>query len=177
MSSETGQPVLSFCVVQFTPCLTVDSGGANLLSPVFLPLFPVTVGLCLPLPFCRLPPAWLADWLLILPTYLSNQDGLVATDDSQNMQFMSNQNGKFPLSNSALPNQALGSLAGQGMPSLSSVRQVRLSIALNKQKKQAVPSKPPGPFSVFHRMSWVLLNNLETFGNCEWPLPEMATLL
>lgn len=56
---------------------------------------------------------------------LSHQDGIVA-DESQNMQFMSNQNMKLPPSNNALPNQALGSLAGLGMQSLNSVRQVRL---------------------------------------------------
>lgn len=54
---------------------------------------------------------------------LSNQDGIVA-DESQNMQFMSSQSMKLPPSNSALPNQALGSIAGLGMQNLNSVRQV-----------------------------------------------------
>ncbi|KAG8145407.1 hypothetical protein E2320_011947, partial [Naja naja] len=49
-------------------------------------------------------------------------DGLVA-DDSPNMQFMPSQNGKFPPSNSALPNHVLGSLAGLNVQSLNSVRQ------------------------------------------------------
>ncbi|XP_043834486.1 trinucleotide repeat-containing gene 6A protein isoform X4 [Dromiciops gliroides] len=51
-----------------------------------------------------------------------DKDGIVA-DESQNMQFMSNQNMKLPPSNSALPNQALGSIAGLGMQNLNSVRQ------------------------------------------------------
>lgn len=76
---------------------------------------------------------------------LPNQDGLVVADDSQNMQFMSNQNGKFPPSNSALPNQAPGSLAGQGMPSLSSVRQVRLQASFSYK---GVPPKPPFQFFI-----------------------------
>ncbi|XP_066496446.1 trinucleotide repeat-containing gene 6A protein isoform X3 [Tiliqua scincoides] len=76
-----------------------------------------------------------------------DKDGLVATDDSQNMQFMSNQNGKFPLSNSALPNQALGSLAGQGMPSLSSVRQngnpnMFGNLAAQPRSMQQSPAQP-----------------------------------
>lgn len=54
---------------------------------------------------------------------LSNQDGIVA-DESQNLQFMSSQSMKLPPSNSALPNQALGSIAGLGMQNLNSVRQV-----------------------------------------------------
>lgn len=40
------------------------------------------------------------------------------------MQFMSSQSMKLPPSNSALPNQALGSIAGLGMQNLNSVRQV-----------------------------------------------------
>lgn len=54
---------------------------------------------------------------------LSTQDGIV-TDESQNMQFMSSQSMKLPPSNSALPNHALGSIAGLGMQNLNSVRQV-----------------------------------------------------
>lgn len=54
---------------------------------------------------------------------LSHQDGIVA-DESQNLQFMSSQSLKLPPSNSALPNQALGSIAGLGMQNLNSVRQV-----------------------------------------------------
>ncbi|XP_078201048.1 trinucleotide repeat-containing gene 6A protein isoform X27 [Callithrix jacchus] len=51
-----------------------------------------------------------------------DKDGIVA-DESQNMQFMSSQSMKLPPSNSALPNQALGSIAGLGMQNLNSVRQ------------------------------------------------------
>lgn len=58
---------------------------------------------------------------------LSNQDGIVA-DESQNMQFMSSQSMKLPPSNSALPNQALGSIAGLGMQNLNSVRQVSADV-------------------------------------------------
>ncbi|XP_042293656.1 trinucleotide repeat-containing gene 6A protein [Sceloporus undulatus] len=53
-----------------------------------------------------------------------DKDGLVvAADDSQNVQFMSNQSTKFPPSNSALPNHALSSLTGLSAQSLNSVRQ------------------------------------------------------
>ncbi|KAH0631725.1 hypothetical protein JD844_019475 [Phrynosoma platyrhinos] len=52
-----------------------------------------------------------------------DKDGLVAADDSQNVQFMSSQSTKFPPSNSALPNYALSSLTGLSAQSLNSVRQ------------------------------------------------------
>lgn len=67
-------------------------------------------------------PFRLCAWL-VSRTSLSHQDGIVA-DESQNMPFMSGQSMKLPPSNSALPNQALGSIAGLGMQNLNSVRQV-----------------------------------------------------
>lgn len=51
------------------------------------------------------------------------QDGIVA-EDTQNLQFLANQNMKLPPLNSALPTQSLGSFTGLAMPNVSSVRQV-----------------------------------------------------
>lgn len=65
------------------------------------------------------------------------QDGLVA-DDSPNMQFMPSQNGKFPPSNSALPNHVLSSLTGLSVQSLNSVRQVRLGASLSLDVQQGL---------------------------------------
>lgn len=70
------------------------------------------------------------------------QDGLVA-DDSPNMQFMPSQNGKFPPSNSALPNHVLGSLAGLNVQSLNSVRQVRLGASFSQDVQQGLRGGPP----------------------------------
>lgn len=93
-----------FCLFPAGAGLSCDS--SLLLLPWFLPSACLLAGCCASVCLCR-------------------QDGIVA-DESQNMQFMSNQNMKLPPSNNALPNQALGSLAGLGMQSLNSVRQVRL---------------------------------------------------
>ncbi|XP_053550853.1 trinucleotide repeat-containing gene 6A protein isoform X2 [Bombina bombina] len=51
-----------------------------------------------------------------------DKDNIVA-EESQNMQFISNQNMKLPPLNSALPTQSLGSFTGLGMPNISSVKQ------------------------------------------------------
>lgn len=50
-------------------------------------------------------------------------------DEPPNMQFLSSQSMKLPPSNSALPSQALGSVAGLGVHSLNSVRQVSRRVA------------------------------------------------
>lgn len=97
----------------------------NLISFVFC-LFPAGAGLSCD--SSLLFPAMVSPSACLLagccaPVCLSKQDGIVA-DESQNMQFMSNQNMKLPPSNNALPNQALGSLTGLGMQNLNSVRQV-----------------------------------------------------
>ncbi|XP_073492622.1 trinucleotide repeat-containing gene 6A protein isoform X4 [Aquarana catesbeiana] len=51
-----------------------------------------------------------------------DKDGIVA-EETQNLQFLANQNMKLPPLNSALPTQSLGSFTGLAMPNVSSVRQ------------------------------------------------------
>ncbi|KAM4023730.1 trinucleotide repeat-containing gene 6A protein isoform 2-T2 [Anomaloglossus baeobatrachus] len=51
-----------------------------------------------------------------------SRDGIVA-EESQNLQYIANQNMKLPSLNSALPSQSLGSFPGLTMPNVGSVRQ------------------------------------------------------